>query len=243
LDRVAVAMLPTQHSGSTVGHQPRQEIRASQGSFPIRDVHEQITGVRWSSLPKSPSDGTPRFRPRRRYTSPGSTVEVFRSPSVYFWRGASYWDGVRRIGRGARFIAWGEDEHGRESGWERAWEDSRGHRCSVGIRLREHREDRATSVSPAWFAIRWERTIWHKGPTRRRHGAWTWEEFPVSHRSLGPTCHSHAEKGKRKGGVMAARVWNAQLGRPGKKQPKRTGELFSFYLFLFSFSFLDFKLH
>jgi hypothetical protein len=105
LDRVAVAMLPTQHSGSTAGHQPRQEIRASQGSFPIRDVQEQITGVRRSSLPKSPSDGTPRFHPRRRYTSPGSTVEVLRSPSLYFWRGASYWDGVRRIGRGARFIA------------------------------------------------------------------------------------------------------------------------------------------
>jgi hypothetical protein len=191
---------------------------------------EQITRVRRSSLPKSPSDGTPRFRPRRRYTSPGSTVEVLRSPSLYFWRGASYWDGVRRIGHGARFIAWGEDEHGWESGWERAWEDSRGHQCYVGIRLREHREDRAASLSPAWFAICWERTIWHKGPTRRRHGAWPWEEFPVSHRSLGPTCHSHAEKGKRKGGVMGCVGVKCPIWPAGKEtaQAHRWAFLFLF---------------
>jgi hypothetical protein len=87
LDRVAVAMLPTRHSGSTAGHQLRQEIRASQGSFSIRDVHEQITGVWRSSLPKSPSDGTPRFRPRR--DAPGIPIGCARA-GLYRGRGTGH---------------------------------------------------------------------------------------------------------------------------------------------------------
>jgi hypothetical protein len=59
----------------------------------------------------------------------------------------------------------------------------------------------------------------------------------------GPPVILTRKKGKGREGWWAARVWNPQLGRSGKKRPKRTGELFSFYLFLFSFSFLDFKLH
>jgi hypothetical protein len=42
-------------------------------------------------------------------------------------------------GKEPRFLYY----HGRESGWGRSWEDSRDHRCSAGIRLRELREDRA----------------------------------------------------------------------------------------------------
>jgi hypothetical protein len=92
-------------------------------------------------------------------------VEVLCSPSLYFWRGASYWDGVRRIGHEARFIAWGEDEHGRpgpevrvdHGGWVRRWRMTGQCRIRRGLLQRPTElgvgMDLATGEDFGWAAV------------------------------------------------------------------------------------------